>query len=321
MKFRTEIEVAPFTRKIDHSQHGFSIGSCFAESMAGKLRRYKFLLESNPFGVLYNPFSIADALESLSAGRVWVKNDLSESGGLWFSYAHHGSFSSTTADETLEKINAAASRGAAALAKAGYVIITFGTAWIYELNGAVVANCHKQPAQRFIRRRLSPAEIAARYSSLLDGPLKGKRVIFTVSPVRHLKDGFEENSLSKSILRLAVAELVEKYPDAHYFPAYEIINDDLRDYRFYAADMVHPSDAAVEYVWEKFSGAAFPDETKRLLPLVENIVRAAQHRPFNTSTEEYARFRQTMLRQASELCEKHPELDLSAETAFFGGGL
>ncbi len=321
LKFRTEIDAAPFAGKIDHRMHGFSIGSCFAESMADKLRRYKFPLESNPFGVLYNPFSIADALESLAAGRVWDKNELLHEGGLWFSYGHHGSFSSTTADETLAKINKAAQRGTEALAKADYVIITFGTAWVYELGGRVVANCHKQPAQIFTRRRLTVGEIVSRFSTLMERPLHDKQVIFTVSPVRHLKDGFEENSLSKAILRLAAAELADRYPASHYFPAYEILVDDLRDYRFYAEDLVHPSDVAIEYIWGKFSAAAFGDETARLIPQIENIVRAADHRPFNEDTDSHSRFRQAMLRQARELHAAHPEIDFTREMDFFSGGL
>ena len=321
MKFRTEIDVPAFGQKISHSQQGFSIGSCFAESMAERLRRCKFPLGSNPFGVLYNPFSIADALESLTAERVWTQADLCTDGELWFSYAHHGSFSTLTSDGALAGMNEATRHGAEALATEDWVIVTFGTAWVYELGGRVVANCHKQPAQLFTRRRLSADEIVSRFSALLDGPLKDRQVIFTVSPVRHLKDGFAENSLSKAILRLAVGELVEKYPDALYFPAYEIVNDDLRDYRFYAGDLVHPSEAAVEYVWEKFAGAAFGDETKELLPGIENIVRAAAHRPFNEDTESHACFRQGMLRQARQLQARHPEIDLSAEIEFFGGGL
>ncbi len=321
MKFRTEIDVPAFGQKIDHSQHGFSIGSCFAESIAGKLRQYKFPLAGNPFGVLYNPFSIAGALESLAEGRMWTEDDLSENGGLWFSWDHHGRFSAATSVGALAEINKAASEGAEALAKAGYIVITFGTAWVFELDGRVVANCHKQPAQVFTRRRLTVDEIVSRFSALMEGPLKGKQVIFTVSPVRHLKDGFEENSLSKAVLRCAVGELVEKYPGAHYFPAYEILNDDLRDYRFYADDLVHPSDAAVEYIWEKFSGAAFGEKTLALLPQIENAVRAAAHRPFNIDTKAHAAFRRTMLGQIRQLQAAHPEIDFTSEMEFFGGGL
>ncbi len=250
MKFRTEIEIAPFERGIDHSRRGFSVGSCFASSIAGRLERYKFPLASNPTGVLYNPFSIADLLESHPPE----------------------------------------------LAEADYVLVTFGTAWVYEENGCVVANCGKRPAHLFTRRRLSVEEIVERFDGLMRGVLRDKQVIFTVSPVRHLKDGFEENSLSKAILRLAVAEIVARHrATAQYFPAFETLNDDLRDYRFYGPDLAHPSDEAVEYIWEKFAAAALGPETLKLLPLIEGIVRATEHRPFAPDAEEHARFRRTML--------------------------
>ncbi len=274
MKFRTEINVAPFERPIDHARRGFSVGSCFADRIAGRLTRYKFPLTSNPTGVLYNPFSIADLLE-------------------------------TTPPE---------------LAAADYVLVTFGTAWVYEEDGKVVANCGKRPAHLFTRRRLSVEEIVGHFDGLMREELRDKQVIFTVSPVRHLKDGFEENSLSKAILRLAVAEIVERHPaEAQYFPAYEILNDDLRDYRFYAADLVHPSESAVEYIWEKFTGAAFGAETRSLLPQIENLVRATEHRPFNPDTEEHAKFRASMLSETRRLAAEHPALDLTAEFEFFNG--
>lgn len=272
MKFRTEINVAPFERPIDHTRRGFSVGSCFADRIAGRLTRYKFPLTSNPTGVLYNPFSIADLLE-------------------------------TAPPE---------------LAAADYVLVTFGTAWVYEEGGRVVANCGKRPAHLFTRRRLSVEEIVGRFEGLMRGVLRDKQVVFTVSPVRHLKDGFEENSLSKAVLRLAVAEIVVRHPaGAHYFPAYEILNDDLRDYRFYAADLTHPSESAVEYIWEKFTGAAFGPETRRLLPQIENIVRATEHRPFDPDTEEHKKFRASMLASAHELASAYPRVDMSAEIEFF----
>jgi hypothetical protein len=274
MKFRTEIEIAPFERKIDHTRRGFSVGSCFAATIAGRLARYKFPLTSNPAGVLYNPFSIADLLES---------------------------------PETQ-----------AGLAAADYVLITFGTAWVFEEGGRVVANCEKRPAHLFTRRRLSVGEIAERFDALMRGPLKNRQVIFTLSPVRHLKDGFEENSLSKATLRLAIAEITARHPEtAGYFPAFEILTDDLRDYRFYGPDLAHPSDEAVEYIWEKFSAAAFGRETLKLLPQIEKIVRAAEHRPFAPDTTEHAAFRRTMLAGAKQLAARHPEVDMSAEIGFF----
>lgn len=274
MKFRTEIEPAPFARKIDHSRRGLSVGSCFAETIAGRLKRYKFPVTGNPTGVLYNPFSIAEALDS--------------------------------SDRTF------------GLEVADYVLITFGTAWVYELDGRVVANCGKRPASLFSRRRLSVGEITGRFDALMAGPLAGKQIVFTLSPVRHLKDGFEENSLSKATLRLAIAQIVENHPrSAHYFPAFEIVTDDLRDYRFYGADLSHPSAQAVEYVWDKFSAAAFDLPTLGLLSDIEKIVRATEHRPFAPDTEEHTRFRRAMLQQTLDLAGRHPELDLGAEIEFF----
>lgn len=319
MRFRTEINIQPLDRAIRHSDTLFSIGSCFAESIAAKLSRSKFRIGSNPFGVLYNPFSIASAIESLASDMTYTQDDLSHAGGVWFSYAHHGSFSSSSAEEALRRMNDSARRASQILTAADLVIVTFGTAWAYEFEGQVVANCHKQPASQFRRRRLSVEEIVERFSTLLEGTLKGTQVIFTVSPVRHLKDGFAENSLSKSILRVAVGQLVEKYAHAHYFPAFEIVNDDLRDYRFYKDDMVHPSDAAVDYVWEKFSQAAFGPDTLALLPQIENLHRAMEHRPFDVGGEAYVRFRETSLRQALRLQHENPAIDFSQEVEFFGG--
>jgi hypothetical protein len=272
MKFRTEITIAPFEYKIDHSRRGFSVGSCFADTIAGRLARYKFPLVANPTGVLYNPFSIADLLEASPEG----------------------------------------------LAEADYVLITLGTAWVFEEGGRVVANCQKRPAHLFTRRRLSVEEITGRFESLMQGALRDKQVILTVSPVRHLKDGFEENSLSKATLRLAVHEIVTRHSErATYFPAFETLTDDLRDYRFYGADLAHPSEEAVEYIWEKFSAAAFELETRKLLPHIEAIVRATEHRPFNPHTEEHALFRSSMLARAKEFAALHPEIDLGGEIEFF----
>ncbi len=272
MKFRTEISPSPWARRLDHSRRGFSVGSCFAATIAGWLLRYKFPLVSNPTGVLYNPFSIADLLESAPDG----------------------------------------------LAEADYVMVTFGTAWVFEQGGRVVANCERRPAHLFTRRRLSVEEITARYDGLMRGPLAGKQVVFTVSPVRHLKDGFEENSLSKAVLRVAVAEIVERHPEAaQYFPAYETLTDDLRDYRFYGPDLAHPSAEAVEYITEKFAAAALTPGAMELLPQIEHIVRATEHRPFDPHTAEHAAFRARMLDQARDLAARHPALDMSAEIDFF----
>lgn len=318
--FRTELTIERPRPFIDHSESGFLAGSCFSENISRKLREAKFRVASNPMGVLFNPMSIHSMFAALVEGKVFAADDVQCDGsGLWFSWSHHGSFSGMDRDKVLEDMNEAAAEGANALERASYVIVTFGTAWIYRLaaTGAVAANCHKQPAEMFTRHRLSVEEIVAAYSELLDGVLRDKKVIFTVSPVRHLKDGFAENSLSKSILRVAIAELVEKYDNADYFPALEIVCDDLRDYRFYAADMVHPSAVAVDYIWEKFTQYAMPPATTTLLPRIDKLVRAAEHRVMNPESAANAAFREKMRHYAAELQREHPELDLRAEIEYF----
>jgi hypothetical protein len=313
MNFRTEINVTRFATSINHSARVFSVGSCFVDSIAAKLARYKFHVTSNPFGVVFNPFSIASTLESLAAHKSYKKRDLTFAREVWFSYDHHTSFSGANPRQVLDKINSSVATASVALRDADVVIITLGTAWVYELDGRVVTNCHKQPAAMFTRRRLSVGEIVERFSTLLNGELRGKRVIFTVSPVRHLKDGFAENSLSKATLRVAIDELVAEHANVSYFPAYEIVTDDLRDYRFYARDMIHPSEEAVDYVWDKFATAAFDEKTLGLLPRIEAIRRAMEHRPFNPESESYERFCQNTIQQAIEIEEECPDIDFSDE--------
>ncbi|UKI40135.1 MAG: GSCFA domain-containing protein [Alistipes putredinis] len=190
----------------------------------------------------------------------------------------------------MDGMNDAVMRGAEALAASDYVIVTLGTAWVYEKDGRTVANCHKLPAAEFERRLLSTDEIVGALSSAMERELNGKDVVFSVSPIRHLKDGFAGNSLSKALLRVAVEYVVRRYDRAHYFPSFEIMNDDLRDYRFYEADMAHPSVSAVDYIWEKFRGAFLSEQAADVLPQVEKIVDASRHRPIDSRSEQYRDF-------------------------------
>lgn len=294
-------------------------GSCFADNMASRLERYRFRVVSNPFGVLYNPFSIADMLESLAAGRRFAAEDLDCDGELWFSYRHHGSFSGTDPQEVLRRIGRAADAGGRALREADTVVLTLGTAWVYELarDGGVVANCHKQPARLFRRRLLEVGEIEERLSELMTGCLAGKRVVLTVSPIRHMGDGAVENSVGKASLLVAVHRLAKRFADVLYFPAYEIMNDDLREYRFYAPDMVHPSPQAVDYIWERFAGAAFSDGTRRLMAEIDAVAAAAAHRPQNPDSEAHRRFKASMRLRVERLAAELPEGDWSVERAAF----
>ena len=313
MRFRTEISLTPLAERIDHSAKIFALGSCFAESISERLQRAKFSVTTNPFGVLFNPLSIASAIDRLADTRAFAVCDIREGREGFFSFDAHSSLDGKTQTEIFANLNQAVAQGSKALHEAEWVILTFGTAWVYEHDGRVVANCHKQPAKEFERRRLSVAEIVERYKTLFEGVLRDKRVILTVSPVRHLGDGLQENSLSKAILRLAVEQLCEQFDNVHYFPSYEILIDDLRDYRYYAEDLAHPSKMAVEYVWERFCEYALTDKARELLPKIEQIVSAAGHRPFNPESDAHRAFCRKMLAKAEEM----HEIDFALEKEAF----
>ena len=309
MKFRTEIKIDSLPTKIGYENRILALGSCFSEHISQRLNQLKFTIESNPTGILFNPESIAVALEHYAKGERIAKKDLQVAEDVWFHYDFHSDFSALSANEALEKMNFGLKRGEKALAAADRLLITFGTAWVYEREGNVVANCHKQPQRLFQRRRLSVAEIVARYTSLFEGVLRGREVILTVSPVRHVGDGLAENMLSKSILRLAVEELTEKFANVSYFPSYEIMVDDLRDYRFYADDLVHPSAQGVAYVWEQFKAAALSKEALKLIPRVENLIAMCNHRPRNPQSEAHQKLLKKCLMQIEDL----KPLDFSTE--------
>ena len=313
MKFRTEVEIAKIAEGIDHTQKVFALGSCFAENISERLKRAKFSVTTNPFGVLFNPFSIANAIERLVDSRTFAVCDIEAGRDSFFSFDAHSSLDGATQTEAFANLNKAVAQGAKSLAESDWVVLTFGTAWVYEHEGRVVANCHKQPASEFERRRLSVAEIVERYDALFESALRDKKVVLTVSPVRHIGDGLQENSVSKATLRLAVEELVAKYENVHYFPSYEILIDDLRDYRYYADDLAHPSKIAVDYVWERFCEAMLAPKAQQQLPQIAQIVTAAEHRPFNPESEAHRAFCRNMLAKA----ESMPEIDFSLEKREF----
>lgn len=317
MRFRTEIEIQPFCYRIGYGEHGLAIGSCFADNISGRMRRLKFPVTANPLGVMYNPVSVAQTIRRFASERPFTMDELSTDGELWYSFAHHGRFADTDPQAALSRMNDALSEGAKALRKATYVIITMGTAWVYERGGAVVANCHKVSAREFVRRRLDVEQITEVLCSLMENELRGKNVILTVSPIRHIKDGLTENSISKAILRVAVEQIAERYANAVYFPAYEIMNDDLRDYRFYAPDMVHPSEVAVDYIWKKFCGVAIDEVSLKIAERVGRIMDAVEHRPFNPGSESHSRFLASMLARAENLAAEHLMLDLTQEIEYF----
>lgn len=298
---------------MDYEQHFLLLGSCFAETIGRKLLEYRFTGDVNPFGVLYNPFSIADALERLNENRPFVVSELFNYDGWWHSWAHHGSFSAKTQEQALANINTTYSVAAERFEQTDVLILTFGSAWVYEHDGSVVANCHKVPEREFMRRRLSVDEIVERYTILLNRLLKNRphlRIVFSVSPIRYLRNGATENQTSKAILLLAAEALCRQFEAAIYFPSYEIVLDELRDYRFFADDMIHPSSMAVEYVWERFCTAFFTEKTLELLPQVAKINKALQHRPLKADSEAYRRFTEQIECDLAELKQKYPYLNI-----------
>lgn len=315
MKFRTEIDKPQLKGRIDYNSKIVTLGSCFAENITKRLASAKFCVKHSPVGILFNPASIASTLtafaerSAVDCGRIVRRSEG------WVSLDCHSELTMPTKEEAIKTLQNAIDEGHKLLRSATCVIITFGTAWVYEhiATGRVVANCHKQPSREFCRRRMSVEEIVALFKPLMEGVLKDKHVIFTVSPIRHTADGLTENCVSKAILRLAADTLSSTYDNADYFPAYEIVTDDLRDYRFYAEDMVHPSAQAVEYIWQRFIESALADSAVELLPKVEKIVAAATHKPFNPNSEEYATFCKRYLKEAQRLSM----IDFSAECEVF----
>ena len=319
MKFRTEIDIKPFDKQFGYDSRIFAVGSCFAENIAVRLADAKFRIAANPTGVMFNPESVADTIEWCAACRHVDPAEMAESAEEgWFHYGFHGSLSRACFDSAAAEMNAAIDAGHKALTEADTVIVTFGTAYVFRLaaSGATVANCHKQPAAMFRRERLTAAEIVARWSRLIENELRGRHIIMTVSPVRHLADGLEGNMLSKSVLRIAAAELAERYAEVDYFPAYETLCDDLRDYRFYADDLVHPSEAAVGYIWEKFVETAVTPAAQAMIPQVEAIVAASRHRPLHPHTEAH----RTFCRRQIEAIDRLRGVELGEERAKFAAG-
>lgn len=313
MKFRTEIETSPLGVQIGYENRVLTLGSCFAAHIARKLAGAKFRVTANPSGILFNPLSIAAAIRSYASPATVTREELGYDGDVWYHFGFHGDFSAPTAEEALGRMNAARQSGAEALRTSDRVLLTFGTAWVYEHKGEVVANCHRRPAAEFSRRRLSVGEIVGTFAGLIEGPLAGKQIILTVSPVRHIGDTLAGNAVSKAALRLAAEELKQRYNCVEYFPAYEIVTDDLRDYRFYGDDLVHPAPQAVAYIWEKFTAAALSDRARNLLPEAEAIAAAAAHRPRNPQGEAHRAFCRRQLERIAAL----PEMDFQSEAEYF----
>ncbi len=304
---------------VSHTDKIMLFGSCFAMHMGNFLSRYKFTCDVNPFGVLYNPVSVAHAIRQIIDNKRYVQKDLFEHENLFHSYMHHGDFSDPDKKVALRKINDRIGHASGFIRDTGYLLITFGTAYTYALKttGEVVSNCHKVPSGCFNRRLLSVEDIIRLYEPLI-GRLKNinrnLKLLFTVSPIRHLKEGLHGNTISKSVLLLSVEKLQMLYPDmVYYFPAYEIMIDELRDYRFYADDMCHPSSLAIHYIWDCFAKAYFTHETCEIIKSVEDVNKALNHKPIHPDTPQHSAFLRQIVLKIERLKEKYPYLGVEKE--------
>ena len=317
--FRTPVNINPFPFSIDYQTPTMLLGSCFTENIGEAMLTRKFPAMVNPFGVIYNPISVSLVLKRIIEGSLYKNNDLLFHNNLWLSLSHHTSFSSASQSGCIEAINNSLDSAHQLWHKTQRLIVTFGTARVYYYNktGKPVANCHKIPGREFTHKLLSVEEIVNEWALLLSKIEKIKpelKIVLTASPVRHWKDGPEGNQLSKATLILAINKLLELYPNtAYYFPSYEIMMDDLRDYRFYANDMRHPSALAIEYIWEKFKHSLIGQSAQSTLAEVEKINQAINHRPFNTQSDDFKAFVNKTLRRIEQLAEQNPTLSFSEE--------
>ncbi len=279
MKLQTIVDIMPSAWKIGYEDKILMLGSCFADEIAEQMAQRYLAVTRNPFGTLYNPLSIAQALQ-MTAIPPLVEHD-----GLWHSMAHHGAFSRSTKEEAEKAVRSSIETMQGAFEEANVVIVTFGTAWVYEQSvdsgqQSVVGNCHKMPAECFTRRRLTAEEIIAAWQPIIER-YADKHWLFTVSPIRHVKDGLHENQLSKATLLQAVDVMSNQYAAVSYFPSYEIMLDELRDYRFYADDLVHPSSLAVQYIWERFIDCFCTPQTRNEMNIQHKRWKQTQHRPLH----------------------------------------
>lgn len=322
MKFRTEISISPGQHQFAYDDQLFFIGSCFTKNIGQKLTDLKFNVVMNPFGVMYNPLSVKNSLDMLMQERYFTADDLHYHNNLWFSFYHHSSFSHTNKKLCLDQINKRMEHAVRNLEQAKFLFITLGTSYVYQLKetGAVVSNCHKLPAKAFRRSMVPSCEIYDELALTIK-TLRNKhpelKIVLTLSPVRHLKDGFAENMHSKANLLVAIHQLVDFIDDVIYFPAYEIMMDDLRDYRFYNDDLVHPNTMAVDYIWNKFKQTFIKESAFPTMKSVQEIMEATKHRTFNRQSKKHQEFIQKQLQKIESISAQQVNLDFDAEIAHF----
>ncbi len=315
-----QIQAYPFT--ISYRDKILLIGSCFSEEIGNKMKGLKLNVLQNPNGILYDPLSISEALASYIDNRPVEESEIFELNGLWHSWKHHSIFSGLNKEDVLSQINHSQSKAHLFLKEADLLIITLGTSYQYQLkkNNRPVANCHKAPSYFFKKKLLTIEETTFSLLEVLN-KLKifnpGLKIIFTISPVKHVKDGVIENNQSKARLIESAHTLIKKKDNIYYFPSYELVTDVLRDYRFYKSDLVHPNDTAINFVFEKFCDSLLDDEGKKIMEKIKSVINAMNHRPFLKESEAHQKFIRAQLANIHKMEKDYPLIDFRVEKKYF----
>lgn len=318
MNFLTKVDIDKFPKLIEHNHSILTIGSCFAENIGSYFTKYKFNSIVNPFGVLYNSESIKNSLQLTITNRKFTKDDLVFEQDEWHSFFHHSSFSHHQPEQVLENINKASRDTNEFLSQVDWVIVTLGTSYVYrhKEKNIIVSNCHKIPQKEFTKGFLSVEQNTANLKEiikLIRAKSPTSKFIFTVSPIRHRSDGAHNNQLSKASLHLGIEQVIKSEENVFYFPSYEIQIDELRDYRFYARDMFHPSDEAVEYLWERFSEVCLSEKCNQLVNEISKIVIASGHRVRNIKSKKNQEFAADYISKIKKIKDKSPYINFENE--------
>ena len=327
LKFKLTLASKRSENSIGYRDSLFLIGSCFSENMGAKLNTHLFKVFENPHGILFNPISVAQSLSDCIHNKQYTEAYLFQLNEVWNSWQHHSRFSGISSKEALDKINNSIAKAHTFLKTADHIVITLGSAWVYQLNsqsphaaGLVVANNHKAPATWFDKALMKPDALVLLLNKMVKDLLQFNphlQIIFTISPVRHLREGLVENNRSKAVLIQAVHEIVDSTENVAYFPSYEYVIDDLRDYRFYAEDLVHPNYAASNYVWEKWIETYMNEETQGIMKQVAELQLAVQHKPFFAGSSQHKEFLQNCIVKSERLLSLYPYLPLNDQVQFF----
>ncbi len=326
MDFILPFTIKPSEDKISYRQKIFFIGSCFTEEIGNHFKKLKFDVLQNPNGILYDPRSIAYALSSYVENKKYAAQDLFSQDEIWHSWQHHSVFSGRKKDEVINNINSSQSAAHIFLQNTSWLVITLGTSYSYRLksNSEFVANCHKAPSSLFDKMLTPFEEIELQISTAIHNLQlfnPNIKIIFTISPVRHIRDGIIENNRSKARLIEAVHSIIEKNENVFYFPAYELVIDVLRDYRFYKEDLVHANETAINYVFESFCKTWLSEDTKKLVTELKTLLSAMNHKPFQKESAAHKKFLETQLERAKKMVALNTGIDLSKEINYFSGNI